>query len=164
MKLHDFNCGLKAYRKEVVKFLNVYGEMHRFLPALAHLGGFRVTELPVVHHARKYGKTKFGLNRFVNGFLDLLTVIFTTKYVKRPMHLFGSLGAITFLAGFGISGWLAIEWALGWTTLSNRPLTLLGVLLIIVGIQFFSMGLISELIVKNNANNQGQKYTIKEKI
>lgn len=164
IRLHDFNCGLKAYRREAAKSLQVYGEMHRYLPALSHLMGFRVTEIPVEHHERKYGKTKFGMSRFFNGFLDLATVIFTTKYVKRPMHIFGLIGTLCALVGFGIDLWLSIEWALGKTALSNRPLSLLGVLMIIVGVQLFSMGLIAELIVKNSDQSRLQFYSIKEKI
>lgn len=162
IKLHDFNCGLKAYRKEVAQSLDVYGEMHRYLPALAHWEGFRVTEIPVKHHERRYGKSKFGFSRFIKGYLDLLTVMFTTRYLKRPLHFFGTLGTLFASIGFIIDLWLTIEWLLGWTSLSNRPLALLGVLLIIVGVQFISMGLIGEMIVKNTQKDT--IYSIKEKI
>ena len=120
--LHDFNCGLKAYRKEVVKEINVYGELHRYIPALAHWAGYRVGEKVVQHHPRKYGHTKFGLSRFFKGFLDLLTVLFNTRYVKRPLHLFGVWGIISFLIGGIIDVYLSIEWLRGETALSNRPL------------------------------------------
>jgi glycosyltransferase involved in cell wall biosynthesis len=160
IKLHDFNCGLKAYKREVTKSLYVYGEMHRYLPALAHLDGFKVTEVPVLHHPRKHGYSKFGASRFIKGFLDLITVFFTTKYLKRPLHFFGSLGVIFAFIGFIIDSYLAYEWIFNNISLSNRPLVLLGVALIIVGVQFFSMGLIGELIIKNN--RQKENYSIKE--
>lgn len=162
IKLHDFNCGLKAYRKEVVKTLQVYGEMHRYLPALAHWDGFRVAEIPVTHHARRFGKSKFGFSRFFKGFLDLLTVLFTTRYVKRPLHLFGTVGTLLALIGFGTDLYLTIEWSLGKTSLSNRPLALFGVALIIVGVQLISFGLIGELLVKNFQKNV--EYSVRERL
>ena len=162
IKLHDFNCGLKGYRQEVVKSLNVYGEMHRYLPALAHWQGFRVTEIPVQHHPRIHGVSKFGASRFVKGFLDLLTVLFTTRYVKRPLHLFGTLGSICVFLGIALNLYLTIEWFLGETFLSNRPLTLLGILLIIVGVQSFSIGLLGELIAKGSQRTE--EYLIREEL
>ncbi|MCK5085988.1 MAG: glycosyltransferase family 2 protein, partial [Melioribacteraceae bacterium] len=161
IKIHDFNCGLKAYRKEVVKNINIYGELHRYVPVLADWQGFTVTEIPVKHHPRKYGKTKFGISRFFKGFVDLITVIFTTRYIKRPMHLFGLLGAIAFLVGLGISAYLSYEWWFYSKPLSDRPLLFLGMLLIIVGVQFFSVGLLGEIMVHNFQNDE--EYTIKEK-
>ncbi len=151
IRLHDFNCGLKAYRREVVKHLHVYGEMHRYLPALAHLMGFRVTEIPVRHHPRKYGRSKFGAGRFIKGFLDLLTVVLTTRFARRPLHFFGAIGILMATAGFFIDAYLTVEWLLGKTFLSNRPLALLGVALIIVGVQFISLGLLAEMIVQQRA-------------
>ncbi len=162
IKLHDFNCGLKAYRKEVVDSLQVYGEMHRYLPALAYLDGFKVTETPVVHHARLYGKSKFGASRFLKGFLDLLTVMFITRFMKRPSHFFGGMGSLFAITGLVIDSILSIQWAMGLTSLSNRPLALLGIALIIVGVQLISMGLIGELILKNNFQNV--QYNIKERL
>jgi len=162
IKLHDFNCGLKGYRSEVVKSLKVYGEMHRYLPALAHWDGFKVTETEVLHHARKYGKSKFGLSRFLKGFLDLLTVLFTTRFLKRPLHFFGTFGFLFVAVGFITDLILSIQWAMGTTSLSNRPLALLGIALIIVGVQFISMGLIGELLVKNS--NVNINYSIKQKM
>lgn len=161
IKLHDFNCGLKAYRKDVVKTVNVYGEMHRYIPALAFWEGFRIAEIPVQHHARKFGVSKFGFSRYFKGFLDLLTVVFTTRYVKRPLHLFGTLGALFAIAGIAIDTILSIEWFLNQTSLSNRPLLFMGIALIIVGVQLISIGLIGELIVKNNTGTEA--YSIKEK-
>lgn len=151
VRLHDFNCGLKAYRNEVVKRLPVYGEMHRYLPAIAHLMGFRVTEIPVRHHPRRYGRSKFGPARFVKGALDLLTLLLTTRFARRPLHFFGSIGILMALVGFAIDAYLTIEWIMGKTFLSNRPLALLGIALIIVGVQFVSLGLLAELIVQQKA-------------
>jgi glycosyltransferase involved in cell wall biosynthesis len=162
LKLHDFNCGLKMYRQDVVKYLQVYGEMHRYLPALAKWGGFKVTEVPVNHHPRRYGKSKFGFSRFIKGFLDLLTVWFTNRYLKRPLHFFGTLGTILALIGFGLDLFLTIEWFLGKTYLTNRPLALFGVALIIVGVQLISMGLLGEMVAKNSLEKQN--YNIKERI
>lgn len=164
IRLHDFNCGLKVYRKEVVKALDVYGEMHRYLPAIANIMGFRVTELPVTHHARKHGKSKFGWERFLKGFLDLLTVMVTTKYVKRPLHFFGAVGVVFAFIGFVVDFWLGIEWLLGKTYLSERPLFVFGIAMIIVGIQFVTFGLLGELIIKNTDKYKGdfhiQEYHI----
>lgn len=158
--IHDFNCGLKAYRQEVVKTVEVYGELHRYVPVLAHYAGFHVGELVVQHRARKYGKTKFGLGRFWKGFLDLVTIMFTTRYFRRPLHLFGVWGIVFMLAGLLIDGWLAVEWVLGLTALSNRPLFLVGVLLIIVGIQVVSIGLLGEMISK--AKQSEQQYAVRD--
>jgi len=162
IKLHDFNCGLKAYRREVVETVQVYGEMHRYIPALAHWEGFRVTEIPVQHHARKFGYSKFGASRFLKGFLDLLTVMFTTRYVKRPLHFFGTVGSLFALIGLVTDLYLVIEWFLGLTSLSQRPLALFGIAMIIVGVQLISIGLIGELIVKNNM--ESQRYSIRERL
>ncbi|HNS72037.1 MAG TPA: glycosyltransferase family 2 protein [bacterium] len=146
IRLHDFNCGLKIYRREVVKTMRVYGELHRYLPVIAHRNGFRVTEMPVKHHARKYGSTKFGLARFTRGAFDLLTISFLTRYRMRPLHLFGVLGFIFFMGGSVITLLLTWQRIFENRFLSNRPLLFLGVLLIIVGIQFFSLGLLGEMI------------------
>jgi glycosyltransferase involved in cell wall biosynthesis len=161
IKLRDFNSGLKAYKREVVQDIKVYGEMHRFLPVFAHWAGYRVAEIPVVHHPRKFGRTKFGMNRFWHGFLDLLTVIFTTRYSKRPLHFFGVMGALSFLLGFAIDLELTVEWLMGKTAISNRPLFTAGVLLIIVGVQFVSIGLLGEMITRTNSV---EEYVIKEKV
>jgi len=160
IKLHDFNCGLKAYRRAVVRQIKVYGELHRYMPVLAHWQGFTVTEIPVQHHPRRYGKTKFGISRFFKGFIDLLTVTFVTRYIKRPMHLFGFLGAFSFFVGFIVNGYLSLEWIYG-KPLSNRPMLFLGMLLIIVGVQFFSVGLLGEMMVHNMQNDK--EYTIKNR-
>lgn len=162
LKLHDFNCGLKAYRWEAATSLDIYGEMHRYLPVLAHWNGFRITEIPVKHHPRKHGKTKYGASRYVKGFLDLLTLLFTSRYLKRPLHFFGTVGTLMALAGFIIDGWLTVEWLMGDTFLSNRPMALFGIALIIVGVQLISLGLLGEMIVKNFKKDE--EYQIREKI
>lgn len=153
LRLHDYNCGLKAYRKDVVKNIRVYGEMHRYIPAIAHLSGYKVTEIPVTHHPRKFGKTKFGTSRFINGMLDLITVIFTTKFIKRPLHLFGTIGLLSFIAGIGIIAYLTVLKFFDSIPISNRPLFLVGILMAIVGVQFISLGLIAEMITKNSPDN-----------
>jgi glycosyltransferase involved in cell wall biosynthesis len=160
IRIHDFNCGLKIYRRDVVKSIKVYGELHRYIPVLAGWEGFRIGELVVRHRPRKYGKTKFGVGRFWRGFLDLLTTIFTTRYFRRPLHLFGLWGLLAVLAGVVIDGWLVVEWYLGLTSLSNRPLFLGGILLVIVGIQFISIGLLGEMISKSQTAHE--EYVIKD--
>ncbi len=162
IRLHDFNCGLKAYKRDVVKSLDVYGEMHRYLPALAYMQGFRVTEMPVTHRPRKFGKTKFGASRFIKGFLDLLTVVYTNKFARRPLHFFGTLGVLFITAGFIIDAVLFVQWLQGTTFLSNRPLAFFGMGLIIVGVQLFSMGLLGEMIAKETKKKIN--YNIKERL
>ncbi|MCX7879891.1 MAG: glycosyltransferase family 2 protein [Ignavibacteria bacterium] len=161
IRLHDFNCGLKAYRNVVVRRLKVYGEMHRYIPVLAYWDGFRVTEVPVRHHPRKYGKTKFGAGRFVKGFLDLLTVMITTRFMQRPLHFFGFIGVLISFFGFAVNLYLFIEWLLGKTYLTNRPLLLFGITLIIFGAQLISIGLLGEMNIKSLAERIN--YNIREK-
>ncbi len=160
IKIHDFNCGLKAYRKEVTDNVKVYGELHRYMPVLADWEGFKVSELIVKHHPRRYGKTKFGISRFFKGFIDLITVLFSTRYIKRPMHFFGFFGAFAFLVGIIVNGYLSYLWIIG-EPLSNRPMLFLGILLIIVGVQFFSVGLLGEMLVHNSKSDK--EYIIKDK-
>ncbi len=162
IRLHDFNCGLKAYRREVVKSMQVYGEMHRYLPAIAHWQGFRVTEMVVRHHPRQYGVSKFGLSRFVKGYLDLLTVQVTTRFLKRPLHLFGTVGTILGLTGFIIEVVLSFQKIFSNIYLSDRPLMFFGMLLIIVGVQLVSIGLLGEMMVKNSISNR--QYSIREEM
>lgn len=146
--LHDFNCGLKAYRAEVVKNVHLYGELHRYIPVLAMWEGYdRIGEKEVRHRARKYGRTKFGLERYLRGFLDLLSVFFLTRFAARPMHFFGTLGTAAFVGGFVVSAWIAVDKLFFGNPIGDRPLLLLGVLLILVGVQMFSVGLIGEMIV-----------------
>ncbi len=157
IRLHDFNCGLKAYRLDVVKEIPVYGELHRFLPVLAFKLGFRITEIPVHHRARQYGKTKFGASRFINGFFDLLTVVFISNFNRAPLHLFGSMGLFCMLVGFAINLYLSVGWLRG-NWIGNRPLLFLGVLLMVIGVQFFSFGLIAEKIV--NVSERDRVYSV----
>jgi len=146
--LHDFNCGLKAYRVEVVKNVRVYGELHRYIPLLARWEGYRrIAEKPVLHSPRKHGQTKFGLERYIRGFLDLLSVFFLTRFAARPMHFFGTFGTLAFLGGFVVSLWLTIEKMFFGYPIGDRPLLLLGVLLILVGVQMFTTGLLGEMII-----------------
>jgi glycosyltransferase involved in cell wall biosynthesis len=144
--LHDFNCGFKMYRRDVVRNIRIYGELHRFTPVLAHAEGFRVGELPVRHHARTWGTSKYGWSRLVKGFLDLLTVKFLTEYRQRPMHVLGIPGVVALAAGAFFGLWLTAEKALTGASIGNRPLLLLSVLLIVVGVQFFGLGLLGELL------------------
>jgi glycosyltransferase involved in cell wall biosynthesis len=148
VRLHDFNCGLKAYRREVTEDVlpYLYGELYRYLPAMAHWLGYRVGELPVQHHPRRYGRSKFGARRLLSGFLDLLSVTFVVRFMTRPMHVFGALGIAATLAGAGISAYIA--WLrLQYGNIQNRhPLLMLGVLLLIVGVQFISTGLIGDML------------------
>lgn len=160
--IHDFNCGLKGYKYDVVKSVNVYGELHRYIPALAHWLGFRVGETVVNHRPRRYGKTKFGMARYSRGFLDLLTVVFTTRYFTRPLHLFGGWGILSSLTGIGISAWLTYEKFFNNQPLSNRPLFIVALIMIIVGVQFVSMGLLGELITKNQ--HLEKEYSVREEI
>ncbi len=162
IKIHDFNCGLKIYRKEVIKSVNVYGEMHRYIPVLAQWEGFRVTERIVNHRARKFGKTKFGISRFTNGLFDLMTVMFFSKYTKRPLHLFGLLGLFSGLAGGGITLYLVLNRIIHRAYLSNRPLLFVGILLLIVGVQFISIGLLGEMITRSQ--NEASKHAIRQKL
>lgn len=149
VRLHDMNCGLKAYRAEVVHGLRLYGELHRFIPVLAHYRGFRIAELPVNHRPREHGTSRYGIERYLRGFLDLLTVSFIGRYRHRPLHLFGGLGLALATIGIGILVYLTVDKALG-HAIGGRPLLTLGVLLVVVGMQFFSLGLISEMITSHH--------------
>jgi len=150
LKLHDYNCGYKAYRSEVIKELDIYGEMHRYIPALAHSRGFKVAEIVVEHRSRKFGYSKYGWERYFRGFLDLLTVKLLTHYSRSPLYLFGNIGASISFLGFLIALYLSVLKIFYHQALSNRPLLFLAILLIMVGLQIFSLGLISELIVNQN--------------
>ena len=147
VRLHDFNSGFKAYRREVAEEIRLYGELHRFIPALAAWKGFRVDELPVHHRARRFGRSKFGSARFWRGCLDLVTVLFLTHYTRRPLHLFGGLGLAAWIAGFGANLYLTGLWLAGVRPIGTRPLLAFGVLSMLVGIQFFAVGLLSELVL-----------------
>jgi glycosyltransferase involved in cell wall biosynthesis len=154
LRLHDMNCGLKAYRAEVVQGMRLYGELHRFIPVLAHYRGFRATELPVNHRPREHGRSRYGVERYVRGFLDLLTVSFIGRYRHRPLHLFGGLGLILGAIGFVVLAYLTVLKALG-HAIGDRPLLTLGVLLVVVGLQFFSLGLISEMLTSQYEESAG---------
>jgi glycosyltransferase involved in cell wall biosynthesis len=162
LRIHDLNCGLKAYRNEVVKGLKIYGDLYRYIPILVHQAGFRVGEKVVEHHPRKYGHSKYTVGKFYRGFLDLLTILFTAKYIRRPLHLFGIWGLISLLIGGAIDIYLSAEWFLGLTVLSNRPLFIVGILFVIVGIQFISLGLLGEMISRNERNEE--TYSIRESL
>ena len=145
LKLHDFNCGFKAYRREVVDDLNVYGELYRYIPVVVHAKGFRVGEIAVSHRARQFGKSKYGLERFVRGPLDLFTIMFLISFQKRPLHLFGPVGVLVGSIGLMVNGYLAVLWLQG-EGIGDRPLLMLGTLMIIVGIQILVFGLLGEMI------------------
>jgi glycosyltransferase involved in cell wall biosynthesis len=154
VRLHDLNCGLKAYRAEVVRNLRIYGELHRFLPVLAHDRGYRVTELVVNHRPREHGKSRYGAERYLRGFLDFLTVWFMGRYRHRPLHLFGTLGLALGAIGTIVLGYLTVL-KLSGEAIGHRPLLTLGVLLVVVGLQFFSLGLLSELITSHHEERAG---------
>ncbi len=156
IRLHDLNSGLKAYRAEVVRGVRIYGELHRFLPVLAHYRGYRIAELPVNHRPREHGRSRYGLERLLRGFLDLLTVSFIGRYRHRPLHLFGGLGLLLGAAGFAVLVYLTVLKATG-AAIGHRPLLTLGVLLIVVGMQFFSLGLLSEMVTSHHEERAGER-------
>ena len=164
IKLHDFNCGLKAYKKEVVKNIEIYGEMHRFIPVIAKWAGFtKIGEKVVNHQARKFGETKFGVDRYRKGFLDLISITFVSRFGKRPMHLFGSLGMLLFMAGFGIAAYLAYaKFFLMEFKMTDRPLFYFGLLAMILGTQLFMTGFIAEMISRNSSERNN--YQVSKKI
>lgn len=162
VKLHDFNSGFKAYRREVLEQVAVYGELHRYIPVLASRRGFKVGEIPVAHHPRRVGRSRYGWDRSYKGPVDLITVLFISRFTRRPLHLFGPIGLISFALGFGVCAYLAALWFSG-ETLSNRPLLLLGVLLMVVGIQIVTTGLIGELITFKNFRRH-DSYSVRERV
>ncbi len=162
LALHDFNCGLKAYRREVLDAITIYGELHRYIPVVAAQQGFRVTEERVAHRRRASGRSKYGWQRYMRGYLDLLTILFLGRYHSRPQHLFGGVGTLMILAGLGVLAYMTVLKILG-EAIGQRPLLLLGVLLVIVGIQLLSVGLLSELIVNSRARS-GPELTWVERV
>jgi len=160
VSLHDMNCGLKAYHRDVVRTVKLRGELHRFIPVLAHWNGFRVGELRTVHHPRLHGKTKFGPARFVNGFLDLLAVMFMTTQATRPLHLFGRLGMAVAGLGAAATLWASLPWFLG-EGLRLRPMLVFGLVLVVLGLQFLSLGFLGELIAGTRA--QEPDYPLRER-
>ncbi|WP_158826670.1 glycosyltransferase family 2 protein [Mucilaginibacter lacusdianchii] len=167
--LHDFNCGLKAYRKAVVKNIEVYGEMHRYIPVLAKWAGFtKIGEQVVEHRARKYGKTKFGMSRFINGFLDLLSIFFVGKFGKRPMHFFGSMGVLSFFVGLVMAAWIIIEKLNHiarnepYRDATDNPLFYIALVAIILGSQLFLTGFVAELVARSSSDRN--KYQVEETV
>ncbi|MFN4940773.1 MAG: glycosyltransferase, partial [Bacteroidota bacterium] len=167
LELHDFNCGLKAYRNEVVKNIEVYGEMHRYIPVIAKWAGFpKIGEKVVVHQARKYGSTKFGMNRFVNGFLDLMSLFFMSKFGKKPMHFFGLLGVLSFFIGAVTACWILIDKLIcviqnqRAPLVTDNPIFYIGLVAMIIGTQLFLAGFIGELVSRSNPERNN--YNIKE--
>ncbi|WP_298486643.1 glycosyltransferase family 2 protein [uncultured Maribacter sp.] len=166
VKLHDFNCGLKAYKKEVIKNIKVSGEMHRYIPVLAKNAGFtKIGEKIVTHQARKYGKTKFGMERFINGFLDLITIWFVSKFGKRPMHFFGALGVLMFIIGFSFAIYLGVDKLFINKTgrlITDRPQFFISLIAMVIGTQLFLAGFIGEIIVRSKTNEN--RYNISEEV
>lgn len=159
VNIHDFNCGLKAYRKEVVKSIELYGGLHRYIPALAKQMGYTVTEIVVNHRERKFGESKYGGARYFHGFFDLLTVIFLGNYLRRPLHFFGKLGLLMSILGFGILSYLTVGWFNG-VWIGDRPVFFLGILLIILSVQFFSIGFLGDIVVKLVGQNKNRVLDI----
>lgn len=163
VKLHDFNCGYKAYRREVVDAVDVYGELHRYIPVLAYRKGFRITEIVVHHNKREFGKSKYGFERYLRGLFDSLTVAFLGKYYDRPMHLFGKAGLLSGIAGGIICVYLLVIKLMG-ESIGGRPLLMLGVLLVILGVQMFSIGFLGDMVVDATYRKRYDESHIKEKI
>jgi hypothetical protein len=169
IKLHDFNCGLKAYRREVIKSIEIFGEMHRYIPVLAKQAGFKkIGEKVVQHQERKYGITKFGLERFINGFLDLFTVIFVTRFGKKPMHLFGTLGSLMFILGGGITMWIVGSKIFAqfhhfkFRAVTDQPLFYIALVMAIIGVQLFVAGFLGELVSRSSADRN--HYLVEKEI
>ncbi len=160
VKLHDFNCGFKAYRAATAKSLEIYGDRHRYLPTLAHWNGFRVTEIPVPHHPRKFGRSKYGFGKFFNGVMDMLTLLFLKRYMRSPLHFFGLLGCGLILLGTLVLGYFGIEWIIT-RSMHIRPLILLSVSSVIVGIQLLSFGFLAEILINMAPKDT---YLLREKI
>jgi glycosyltransferase involved in cell wall biosynthesis len=158
--IHDFNCGLKVYRRNVTSRLELHGEMHRYIPVLADWMGFRIAEVPVPHSARKFGNSKFGSSRFFAGLFDFLSVLFITRYLRRPMHFFGMAGLVSFVSGFLISLYVTLGKVLLHKPVGNRPILFLGILLLILGVQLFSTGLLGELFI--TSISKGTPFAIRE--
>lgn len=162
LKLNDYNCGFKCYKKEVLDEIDLYGELHRFVPFLAHKKGFKVKEIPVLHHERKHGVSKFGWERYARGFFDLLTVVFITNYINRPMHLFGGIGSLFFIVGLAIFSYLFFgRWIFG-ESIGSSPLFAITIFLLGAGVQIFIVGMLSELIVHNKERDKKKIYSIQK--
>jgi glycosyltransferase involved in cell wall biosynthesis len=165
VRIHDYGCSLKAYRRDVLADVRLYGELHRFIPALAHAAGARVTEMPVSHHPRRFGKAKYGLSRTLKVLLDILAVRFLTSFSTRPIHIFGLLGLTSFLVGVAVLIYLAIVRIFLLQSIGDRPLTLLGILLTMLGVQLVTSGLLAELVTRTYYESQGKPiYTVREEL
>jgi glycosyltransferase involved in cell wall biosynthesis len=163
--IHDYGCSLKAYRREVLADVRLYGEMHRFVPALAHAAGARVTEVPVSHHPRRFGKAKYGLSRTLKVFLDILAVRFLMSYSTRPIHIFGLLGLLSFVAGMAVLLYLAVVRLFLLQPIADRPLLMLGILLTMLGVQLVTTGLLAEMVIRTYYESQGKAiYTVREEV
>ena len=162
VKIHDFNCGFKAYRAEAIQSIELYGELHRYIPVLLAAEGFTSTEIPVQHHRRTHGVSKYGWKRLLKGGLDLMTVVVLTRYLKRPGHFFGGFGLLSGLIGFGVLAWLSFEKLVFGSSIGDRPLLQFGILLMILGVQLISTGLIGELIQFNSKSKQKNNPKITE--
>ena len=160
--IHDFNCGLKVYRKEITRRLELRGDMHRYIPVLAEWMGFNIAELPVRHQARQFGTTKYDSSRFFSGLFDFLSVLFITRYLRRPMHFFGMAGLISFILGFTISLYVTLDKILLHKPVSNRPILFLGILLLILGVQLFSTGLLGEML--STSSSKGSSFAVRETV
>lgn len=158
IKLHDFNCGFKAYSRDLVDKIDLYGELHRYIPILAVGLGYRVIEIPVTHHQRAYGKSKFGVERYIRGFIDLLTVLTITNYNQKPSHLFSGLGVFFGMLGAGALIYLVILWFIGLGPIGNRPLLLFGILAVVLSVQLVSLGVLSELMLQNMRDNSVENF------
>jgi len=154
VKLHDFNCGFKAFRREAVEGVRLYGELHRYLAVMVSHRGYKVGEIGVEHHRRRFGKSKYGLSRIPRGFFDLLTIIFITQYSYQPLHLFGGAGSLLGILGLAALAYLSVLWLMGARPIGSRPLFIGGVMLLLLGLQMFSLGLIGELLLKLNAHQE----------
>jgi hypothetical protein len=161
VRLHDVNCGLKAYKAEVLKGMRIYGELHRFIPVLASYRGFRVAEIAVNHRAREHGRSRYGLSRYLRGFFDLLSVTFMGRYRHRPLHLFGGLGLVMGFVGSLILLYLTVI-KIGGAAIGHRPLLTLGVLLVVVGIQLLSLGLLSELVTSQHEERMDERTRMQQ--
>ena len=163
VRLHDYGCSLKAYRAEVAKSVNLYGELHRFIPAIASWMGTRIAEIPVNHRARRFGKSKYGISRTVRVFLDMLTVRFLLSYSTRPLHVFGTFGLLTSALGFVLAAYLTFSKVFLGQNIGNRPLLMLAVLLIVIGVQMVTMGLLGEMVSRIYHEASGKRiYVIRE--
>ncbi|MFC1590020.1 glycosyltransferase family 2 protein, partial [Candidatus Omnitrophota bacterium] len=160
---HDINCGMKGYRRSVIADLNLHGSLYRFIPVIANERGFKIGEIPVRHHHRKFSKSKYGSRRYVEGFIDIFTVFFLTRYMRKPLHFMGFWGLLSFLLGVVINVYLTVIWLQGVRPIGNRPLFFLGILLIIFGVQLFSIGLIGEMIAAN-LDKEKREYNVRDRL